>query len=829
MRVSRLSGVALIALIAGLLSPVTVAYADPPPLPYAQVDSPAGGAEVTGPITVTGEGHVDPLAGATVISLTLEVDGSPVGTPVDCSLMPVDCSGTFAYDVSALASGPHALRIDMATSLPQDVLSPDVPVTVVTAPAVSITPVVSPVTGPVTVSVGGATDSSSAVTPLSIELSWGSTIIGTQNCPGTPDPHSCPVAFPWDSTGLNGTHDLVATMTLANSTAQPTATQVGLKASNPGPTVAITSPTAGAPKKGIITVSANGSVTGNQTDFADKLDLFVNSGTTPVDTVQCDTSQRSCSTTALSWDATGQPDGNYTLKVRFTTTHHTVTDSVQVHVTSPPPTVAITAPAQGATVFGVVPVTVVGNVDPSQTDTGRTLTLLVNGVILDTVDCPATRTCTLNYDWDASGIVGARTLKATFVTAGNKTATSDTTDVNVVSAPPAAVVVSPVNGSTVSGPITIVTQGSVSPTQNDHPATMQLLIDGTATAAAAPCLETAALPHGCSLSYGWDTTGLTGTHTLQAKFVTRKGVIVLSAVSTITVVSPLPTVTITSPSTSATVHRTATITVSGAVDATQTDAPSSIRLTLDGSALGGVIPCAPAVATGRTCLASYTWNTVGLTGRHTLAATIVSAKGVIGTSSATSVYVYGGTKTVIVPAKATPAGRSVTYTGRVTTLINKLGVPGVKVKVVIVPAKGKAKTLMVLTNVHGFFKVAFKPAVNTTVTATLISLPYYGASHTFTKLHVVPSFKCTVGRSVARNRLDQGACRIANLPKTTKVTLQYEFAGHWYTLGSGKAKSTLLPFSFRFAKRGTYYVRVVLSATSIFAGATGPSLKVAVT
>jgi hypothetical protein len=176
-----------------------------------------------------------------------------------------------------------------------------------------------------------------------------------------------------------------------------------------------------------------------------------------------------------------------------------------------------------------------------------------------------------------------------------------------------------------------------------------------------------------------------------------------------------------------------------------------------------------------------------------------------------------------------PAGRSVTYTGRVTALINKLGVPGVKVKVVITPAKGKAKTLYVRTNVHGFFKVGFKPAVNTTVVATMLTLPYYGTSHSSTKLHVVPSFRCSVGGSVARNRLDQGSCRVGNLPKNTKVTLQYEFLGHWYTLGKGNAPGSVIPFSFRFAKRGTYHVRIVLSSTSVFTGATGPALKVAVT
>ncbi|MDX6230422.1 MAG: hypothetical protein QOI76_3812, partial [Frankiales bacterium] len=298
---------------------------------------------------------------------------------------------------------------------------------------------------------------------------------------------------------------------------------------------------------------------------------------------------------------------------------------------------------------------------------------------------------------------------------------------------------------------------------------------------------------------------------------------------TITVVSPLPKVVITSPTARSTLHRTATVTVSGAIDPTQTDTPSSVRLSLDGAALGGVIQCAPTAAAPRVCAASYTWSTVGLTGRHTLVASVVSAKGAVGTSTATSVYVYGGTKLVIAPAKARVAGRSVTYTGRVTTPVNKLGVSGVKVKVVIRPAIGKAKTLYVLTNARGFFKVGFRPAMNSSVAATLVPLPYYGSSHSSTKLHVFPRVSCTVGSTIRRSRLDHGTCTFSRLPKSTKVTLQYRFGNHWYTLGSGRAPGAKIPFSFRFAVRGSYLVRLVLSATSVFAATTGPALRVQVT
>jgi len=171
----------------------------------------------------------------------------------------------------------------------------------------------------------------------------------------------------------------------------------------------------------------------------------------------------------------------------------------------------------------------------------------------------------------------------------------------------------------------------------------------------------------------------------------------------------------------------------------------------------------------------------------------------------------------------------VRVTGRVTALVNRSAVAGVKVKVVLVPASGHAKTLYVRTNARGFFSVAFKPRLNTTVKATLVPPSYYGASHTFTKVKVRPRATCTVGPTVRHNRLDTGSCTIPNLAKGTKLTLQYALRGHWYTIGVGVSHGTTVPFSFRLAARGDYLIRVVLGASKAFVASSTPSLKVTVT
>ncbi|MDX6213976.1 MAG: hypothetical protein QOF82_3063 [Frankiales bacterium] len=733
MRVSRVSGVAVFALVASVLGPATAANADPPAPPTAAITSPPDGTTVTGPITINAEGHLDPTSPDSVTGLQLYVAGSAVaGQQVGCTVPPSDtfnCYGSFSYDPTVLGPGTYALQVDLLTT-GMGASSPPVQITVpVPPPTVTfLGPVSTPATGPVSIAVSGTTNAASTDTPASIDLTWGGTDIGSQLCPGVPSAHDCPLSFEWDTTGLNGTHDLTATLTTAGSI--HVTTQAVVEARNPKPRVTIHTPAPGETRSGVITVTATATISGPQRDHPDSMQLYLNDTKSPV---------------------------------------------------------------------------------PGQR-----------------VECSSSATCDGTFTWDATGATGTVDLIVGVHTARDRT-NIGTVRIHVTSPGPTVIVHSPTNGATVSGPVTIVTTGTVNSKQNDTPKSMQLLTDGKPLSGPQACTGTASAPRSCSRPFRWDTTGMSGAHTLQAKFLTHRGSSALSPLTTITVVSPLPKVVITSPSARSTVHRTATIKVSGAVDPSQTDTPSSLRLTLDGAALGGVIPCSRTAAAPRACHASYTWSTLGLTGRHTLVASLVSGKGAVGTSSATPVYVYGGTKTMLAKTKAHVAGRSVTYIGRVITLINKRGVPGVKVKVVIRPAVGKAKTVYVRTDARGYFKVPFRPAVNSSLTATLVSLPYYGSSHSSTKLRVVPRAACTVGSTIRRNSLDHGSCTFRGLPRSTKVTLQYQFRGHWYTLGAGRAPGATIPFSFRFAVRGSYLVRLALSGTSLFAATTGPALKVRVT
>ena len=841
-RVWRTSVLAVAALLAGQLAPMSVAHAIVT-YPYAAVDSPANNAAVFGTTAIAVEGHTDPLGAGTddVVSLTLIIDTVPVpgvaGT-IDCTtgqISTTDCAGTFHYDFSTLPAGPHSIVVELAStvSLPADSPPVEVTETAIGAPTVTIaTPhPTSPATGVVSVTATGTVDPNDTDNPGTLQLRVDGTLVGTKfTCPAG---KTCgPEALSLDTEPFpDGTHSISVVFLTTGGTKKISA-PFSLTFSNPLPTVTITSPAAGATVSGSVTVTATGTSTLADNDFITSMKLFVSGIGTAVDTEMCGAAVTACGE-SLTWNATGVGDGNRTLKVELFTTKHsggTISDSVAVHVKNPVPGVVITSPTPGMTVSGVVSVAVTGTVDAAQVDSAHTMALFatVGGTTtqVDSTTCSG-HTCTGPLDWDASGVTGPATLKVVLTTT-NGVVGSSSVNVTVVSAPPSSAVSAPAAGATVSGVVSVVTGGATSPTQNDAPQTIQLIIDGAAFGAGPLPCTAAAGTHTCSVPYTWDTTGMSGAHTLQTRFVTRLGTVVLSAVTTVTVVSPAPTAVITSPLAGSTVARAVTITVTGAVDPSQTDAPSSMAVTVDGKALGTAQPCTSVPTAPRTCQVSFSWNTVGITDKHVLVATLTTSNGAVGSSAASTVYVYGGTVVALPKVSTLRAGRTVTITGRANYIANKAGVPAVPVKILLVFANGKTRAFTVTTNVNGFYKVTFVPTMNTVVEATVVPLAYNGTSHTFTRLAVIPQPSCTLQGKLHLNAVGKGVCKLAGMPKGTKLKLQYEVKGKWYTLGNGKAPGTVVPFAYGFKVAGTYHVRLVFAASHVFVATIGPSLKVVV-
>ena len=182
------------------------------------------------------------------------------------------------------------------------------------------------------------------------------------------------------------------------------------------PTASVTAPTAGA------TVSATTVVNAAATDNVGvvKVDLYVDGASLATD---------NATPYSFAWDTTALPNGTHTLAVVASDAAGNSGSSSAVSVTvsnTPPdttaPTVAITAPASGATVSGTTPVTVGATDDVAVTR----VELYIDGVLNST-----DTTAPYSFTWDTSGVAaGTHALQARAYDAAGNIA-SATIDVNV--------------------------------------------------------------------------------------------------------------------------------------------------------------------------------------------------------------------------------------------------------------------------------------------------------------------------------------------------------------------------------------------------------------
>jgi hypothetical protein len=282
-----------------------------------------------------------------------------------------------------------------------------------------------------------------------------------------------------------------------------------------------------------------------------------------------------------------------------------------------PPTVSITAPANGATVFGTV------TVSASATDNVGVVGVQFK---LDGANLGAELTAApYAISWNTTvSSPGAHTLTAVARDAAGNTATSAAVSVTVAdTTPPTVSIMAPAAGATVSGTITV----SASATDNVGVVGVQFKLDGTNLGA-----EVTAAPYAIS----WNTTGATnGSHTLTAVARDAAGNTATSTAVSITVSNAAsdttpPTVSITAPAKGATISGTIT------VSATATDNVGvvGVQFKLDGVNFGAELKAAPY---------ALPWNTTTvLNGAHTLTAVARDAAGNTATALAVTVTVVNG-------------------------------------------------------------------------------------------------------------------------------------------------------------------------------------------
>ncbi|MDX6202962.1 MAG: hypothetical protein QOJ83_2462 [Frankiales bacterium] len=487
------------------------------------------------------------------------------------------------------------------------------------------------------------------------------------------------------------------------------------------------------------------------------------------------------------------------------------------NATDPAPTVSVTSPATGSQVAGFVSVTGSAAVDPEVSDTAQTLQFYVDGRYVTQHSCDSDeRSCTATFSWDTTGLYGVHALELRFRTGDGVVVMSPAADVQVGD-PPAAQLSSPATGSTVTGVVSVVGVGSVDALQPDTVKTLQLLVDGSAAGSAA-CSGGSA----CRATFSWDSTGLSGQHSLQLKLTSTKGQTGLSTVAMVTASSPAPAVVLTAGAQSSSVLP---VRVVGTVDASQTDTGASVRLLADGKSVG----TARCPDGSKTCAVTIDVNAKHLAGQHTLQAQFTTTGGRTASSADTPVWFYTEVTVRMDKPAQVVAGRPGTVSGRVSGADGG-GVPGARVRVVVQNSLGRAATAVtVVTGPTGDFTARYTAVSNTVVTATVLASARNGAATATVGGVVAAAPACTLKRTIAHGTPDPVVCRLGNLRKGTPVTLQSRRAGQWRTLAKAKSAGPVWAFGQVFPDKGPVLVRLSVGASKDFAAVVTAPVKVTVT
>jgi hypothetical protein len=301
----------------------------------------------------------------------------------------------------------------------------------------------------------------------------------------------------------------------------------------------------------------------------------------------------------------------------------------------PVASVAFSAPANGGTVSGSVPM-------------GWTSTGLDSPVYRVTVDGAEVYNGTAtSYGWSSTSVAnGSHQLTVTASDASGASATSSIAVAvsNGSTAPITAAITSPGAGSTVTGMVNVAMNMAGAYTV---PVTFRLAVDG---------LEVnRQTPSGGSATYAWNTSAVAnGSHTVTLT-VTDAGGRSASDSRTVTVSnspSAAFTVSFTAPSAGATLTRTVNV---GMAASSGARAPVTFALSVDGVALS--------TTTVNSRSASYAWNTLATpNGSRTLSVTATDASG----RSATATRSVKVSNTPLVAYITTPpAGSTVTRTATI--------------------------------------------------------------------------------------------------------------------------------------------------------------------
>ena len=464
---------------------LTVSVANPTPdvtAPAISVTAPAGGAELTGSVTVTADASDE----VGVVAVQFLLDGAPLGAEQPAPF-------TFAWDTKTVPNGTHVLSARARDAAGNNSVAASVTVTVnnvepdVTAPVITLTAPAggAEVTGSVMVT-ANATDEVGVVAVQFL----------LDGAPLGPEQTTSPYAVAWDTTAVaDGTYGLSARARDAagNSSvaAAVTVTVDNVKPDVTAPVISVTAPAGGAEVTGSVTVTA---------DASDEVGVvavqFLLDGA-PLGPEQ------TASPYAVAWDTKTAGNTTHTLSATARDAAGNSTTAAAVAVTvANVPTLTITRPTAGATIDGAAvdveyttagDLTGVHHVHFRLDDGSIVMDMSFDGVFRFTGVAPGTHVLNAHLvRSDHSKIDGTDAQPVSFTTV-----MPDVT-------PPVITLSAPNNGAELSGIVTVAADA----TDDQGIAAVQFLLDGADLGAR----DTTA-PYAVS----WETAAAAdGTHTLSA-------------------------------------------------------------------------------------------------------------------------------------------------------------------------------------------------------------------------------------------------------------------------------------------------------------------------
>ena len=495
--------------------------------PTATLTSPAAGATVKGTVTLAGTAsdnfgvaRVEFYDGSTLL-------GTDTTTPYSTT-----------WDTKTVQNGTHSLTVKAYDVAGFVGVSPAVSVTVnndVTPPTVSFS---SPaagatVSGTITVS-GSATDN---VGVSKVEFYDGTTLLATDT--------SSPYSFSWTTrSAANGAHVLTLKAYDSSGNIGTAERSVTLDNDFTPPTVALTAPADGATVSGTVTFTATAS---DDRSTLSKVELYLDGTLIGTDT---------SSPYSFSYNTRSQTNGTKAITAKAYDSWSNVGTSAPVTLTFDndftPPTVALTAPAEGASLIGTVTFAATASDDRS---TLSKVEFYLNGTLIGT-DTSSPYSFSYNTRNQTNG---TKAITAKAYDAFNNASTSAPVNVTFDNdfTPPTVALTAPAEGGTVGGTATFTATAS-----DDRAAISKVdFYVGTTLMGS----DTTA-PY--SISYNTRNQTTNGTKAITAKAYDTWNNVATSTVVNVTFDNDFtpPTVALTAPADGATVSGTATFTATASDD-----------------------------------------------------------------------------------------------------------------------------------------------------------------------------------------------------------------------------------------------------------------------